>query len=84
MFLRLVSGMMLTGASIALIISPIRNDLPYIELSNNFALKISRAVCCMLACICVLIIRSNLFMAIGSLHKISERERDLKTKVESR
>ena len=39
-----VSGMILAGASIALIFSPIRNDLPYIELSINFAFKISRAV----------------------------------------
>ena len=39
-----VSGMILAGAPIALIFSPIRNDLPYIELSINFAFKISRAV----------------------------------------
>jgi len=39
-----VSGMILAGASVALIFSPIRNDLPYIELSINFAFKISRAV----------------------------------------
>ena len=41
---RLVSGMILAGAPIALTFSPIRNDLPYTELSINFAFKISRAV----------------------------------------
>ena len=42
--LSLVSGMILAGASIALIFSPIHNDLPCIELRINFAFKISRAV----------------------------------------
>ena len=43
-YLRLVSGMILADASIALIFGPICNDLPYIELSINFVFKISRAV----------------------------------------
>ena len=43
-FLSLVSGMILADAPIALIFSPTRNDLPYKELSINFAFKISRAV----------------------------------------
>jgi hypothetical protein len=42
--LSLVSGMFLSGAPIALGFSPIRNDLPYIELSIDFGFKISRAV----------------------------------------
>ena len=42
--LSLISEIILAGASIALTFSPIRNDLPYIELSINFAFKISRAV----------------------------------------
>ena len=44
--LSLVSEIFLAGAPIALVLSPIRNDLPYIELSINFAFKISRAVHC--------------------------------------
>jgi hypothetical protein len=47
--LNLVSGMILAGAPIALTFSPTRNDLPYKELSINFAFKISRAVQWMIA-----------------------------------
>ena len=43
-FLGLVSGIFLAGASIALVFSPIRNDLPCIVLSINFAFKILRVV----------------------------------------
>ena len=42
--LSLVSGMVLAGASIALTFSPTRNGLPNIELSINFAFRLSRAV----------------------------------------
>ena len=41
-YLRPVSGMILADPPIALIFSPIRNDLSYIELSINFAFKISQ------------------------------------------